>query len=108
MTYFIFVYIWNIEYRSMNLLVMPWDMQCLIYYYSINYDGMVNITRSIRRLMLTCSSIHKLLHSELSRYFWNQLSEKLCWTNTVEWNNFVPSKFICMRQLQHNEVSLSS
>lgn len=96
----------------MNLLFLPDELQLFIYYYSLNFNGLINLTRSLKHIMLICKNSRNILLSEYSLDFWYQICRYINWNcdNIIEpkfiWLCFNPKNFLTFKELNDKPIIL--
>lgn len=107
----------------MNLLSIPSELQLFIYFDSLNFSNLVNLTKSLIYLMLTCKNLYNLIFNENSLTFWIEIWKRLKWNYIdiinikseyldhdtlikILWSYFNPQKFITFKELNNHTMML--
>jgi len=92
---------------------LPTDLVLFISFKTLNFFGLVNLTKSIRTLILICKKFNYILHSDNSIWFWRKIwkSVNWKWNNELKsgfdaWTHFHPCEFLSFRQLSSNMLLL--
>lgn len=96
----------------MDLLSLPYELQLNIYFYSLNFDGLVNLTKSLKFIMLICKNCNNLLLSQGALNFWGQICRRFqCNYNDIIdpkiiWSYFDPQRYITFKELDKETLML--
>lgn len=96
----------------MDLLSLTNELQLDIYFKSLNFNGLVNLTRSIKLIMLICKSSYDLVFCRDKIYFWHQVLKMFgCSYNhiidsKILWLHFNPKEFIKFKELDDETIAL--